>query len=309
LTVELSKRKPLVFALAIGFVVACVYYFASGLFPKYEYRTDIFLGEFAVENGLQPLEPSATTELFVRDTLLIAPTTEELTRLGVREIRSSVLVTVIEAGKSLRIRSTAAEDDVARIKAVHQFVADGILNRLKGRAAFVKARLESRLSEVQERLQFVSNNLVVLSEIVSDAKASEARVLELARHLADEISELDRSQRDSSPPAATAEGEGLGLGNRRQLAMYQKLGLAEIPMLRATSARTIVDLQQSAAQSRQVIKDLNEQLAAFREPAVTQFMLRSVSPEGSGRLLTLLVGLVAGFMTFFAARAFRIGLS
>jgi hypothetical protein len=307
--VDSRQRKPLVFAIAIGIVAACAYYYASGLFPKYEYRSDIFLGEFAADNSFQPLEPPVSTEFFVRDTLLIAPTTDELTRLGVTDMRSSVLVTVIEAGKSLRIRTTAAEADVARIKAIHQFVADRILDRLRGRAGYVKARLESRLSEAQESLQFLTHILAIVSEIGSNAKANEARVQELARKLDDEISKHDRSQQGSSPPAAAAEGEGLGLSRRGQLAMYQKLGLAEIPLLRATSAKTIIDLEQSAARSRQVIKDLNEQLAVFREPAVTQFALRSVSSVGSSRLLTLLVGLVAGFMAYLAAWAVQKGLS
>jgi hypothetical protein len=257
------------------------------------------MGEAARDDAFQPFEPATVTESFVRDSLLIAPTTEELKKLGVRETGSNVLVSVMEAGKSLRIRSTASEDDVARVKAVHQFVADGILNRLKARATYAKARLESRLSEAQERLRLASNGLAIFSEILSDAKASEATIRELARQLANETSE-----HYSSPPIAATDGtEPIGLTKRGQLTMYQRLGLTEIPSLRADSARTIIDLEQSAAQSRQVIKDLNAQVAVFREPVVTQFMVRSTSPAGSSsRLLTLLVGLVAGFTTYFAAR-------
>jgi hypothetical protein len=299
-----SKRMPLAFAIAIGIIAALVYYYANGLVPRYQYRTDVSVGEFARGDSLDPIEPAAVMEVFVRDTLLIAPTTDELKKLGVREAGSSALITVIEAGKSLRIRSTAAESDVALVKAVHQFVADGILNRLKGRATYLKSRLEGRLAEAQEKLQFALNDLAVFSEIGSDAKASEGRVRELARNLSNEISEHDRPQQSPSPPAA-AEGEGPDLSKRGQLAMYQKLGLAEIPLLRAKSAQTIVDLEQAVAQLRQAIRDLNEQIAVFREPAVTLFMERSISPVGSSRLLTLLVGLLTCVATFVAVLTLR----
>ncbi|MGB8398417.1 hypothetical protein, partial [Bradyrhizobium sp.] len=93
-----------------------------------------------------------------------------------------------------------------------------------------------------------------------------------------------------------------GMGIRGQLAMYQKLGLAEIPFLRADSARTVVALGQTVTQTRQTIKDLKDQIAVFREPAVTQFVSRSVSPTRPGFLMPLLVGLVAGLAAFFAAR-------
>jgi hypothetical protein len=265
------------------------------------------VGEFVRDDVFQPFEPAAVTESFVRDSLLIAPTTEELKKLGVMETGSSVLVTVVEAGKTLRIRSTAAEGDVARTKAVHQFIADGILNRLKGRAMYAKARLERRLLEAQERLGFASKNLAIFSEILSDAKTSEATIRELARQLANEISENSRSQQGSSPPIAATDATD-GLTRRGQLTVYQRLGFAEIPSLQANSATTVVDLEQSAAQSQQVITDLNAQLAVFREPVVTQFMVRSISPAGSSsRLLTLLVGLVAGFTTYFAARLIQKG--
>jgi uncharacterized coiled-coil protein SlyX len=310
---DLSKRKSLLFAVAGG-LIAALAYFASGVFPSYEYRTDVFVGEHATDDGFQSFEPVSATELFVRDTLLFAPATEELIKFGVKEPRLFAIITIVEGGQTIRIHSVSAENDIDRVKAVHRFVADGILTRLKPRAAYVRARLDNRLSSAEEGLKFASNNLAIFSEIVADAKASEAETLEQARKLTHQIQELDRSEQDSARPARTGGGEGTGneatdLSIRGQLAMYQKLGLAEIPFLRADSARTIVSLGQTAAQSRQTIKELTNQITVFREPAVTQFVSRSVSPTRPRLLALLVVGLVAGLATYYAARAILRGKS
>lgn len=315
---DLSERKPLLFAVAAGPIaaglIAALTYFASGPFPMYEYRTNVFVGEYFTEDGFHSFEPVSLTEAFVYDNLFVAPTTPDLSKLGVKEVRSAAIITVIDAGKTIRIRSVSAEDGVDRVRAVHQFVADGILARLRPSAAFVKARLENRLLSAEEGLKVVSDNLAFFSEIVVDAKASEAKTREQARKLADQIAEVERLGKGSSPPAATGGGEGTGneateLSIRGQLAMYQKLGLAEIPFLRADSARTIVSLGQTAAQSRQTIRDLTAQMAVFREPAVTQFVSRVVSPTRPGLLLPAVVGLVAGLGTYYAARAIARGKS
>jgi hypothetical protein len=304
---DFSKRKPLLFAVAAG-LIAALAYFVSGVFPAYEYRTDVFIGEYATDDSFHSFEPVAATELFVRDTLFLQPTTEELRRLGVAELRSSAIITIVEAGQTIRIHSVSVESDIDRVMAVHRFVSDGILARLRPRAAYVRARLNNRLSSAEERLKSASGNLAIFSEIATDARASQAKTLELARKLTYQIPELDQSEKDSNPPARTGVGAETGnaadLSIRGQLAMYQKLGLAEIPFLRADSARTVVSLGQTAAQSLQTINDLSQQITAFREPTVTEFVARSVSPTKPRVLVLLMVGLVAGFATYYvAARA------
>jgi hypothetical protein len=304
MTMESNKRNSLWFAGAVG-LIAALAYSAIGVLPSYEYRTDVFVGEYATDDGFQSFEPVAATERFVLDTLLTAPTNEELRKLGVREARLGAIISVVEAGKVIRIQTVAAEDGIERLKAIHSFVADGILARLKPRAMYVRARLDTRLSSAEESLKSASNNQAVFSEIVADAKASEARTREQARKLAEQIATLDGSEQGSPPPAGARENAGNETAEpniRGQLAMYQKLGLAEIPFLRADSARTIVALEQTINQSRQTIKDLTDQVAVFREPAVTQFLSRSHSPTRPGRLMQLLVGLVAGLAAFFVAR-------
>lgn len=307
MVMDSSKTRSLWLAGVVVGLIAALAYYAIGVVPLYEYRTDVFVGEHANDDGFQTFEPVSATESFILDTLFVAPTTPELNRLKVKQVRWAANITVVEAGKTIRIHSMSAEDGVDRIRAVHQFIADGILARLKPRAAYIKARLDSRLLSAEEGLKVASNNLAIFSEIVADAEASEVKTRERARELADQIAGIERSGRRSSP-AVTTGGEGVdnevtSLSVRGQLDMYQKLGLAEIPFLRADSARTVVSLSQTGAQSRQAVRDLTEQIGVFREPTVTQFMLRSVSPTRSGLLLPMIIGLVAGLVTYYAARA------
>jgi len=300
-----TRRKSLFIASVVGLAAAFAYH-ASGAFPSYEYRTDVFVGEYAIDDGFQSFEPVSTTELFIRDTLAIAPTPEELRKFGVREVRSDAIIRAVEGGKSIRIHSLSTESGTDRIKAVHQFIVDGILARLKPRADHVRVRLQNRLTAAEEVLKSASTNLNTFSEIVADAKTSEARTREQVRQLADRIASLDRTE--GLPPSASASrgevmGELSGLNIRSQLALYQKLGLAEIPFMRADSARTAVALDQTAAQARQAIRDLTEQIGVFREPAVALFAMRSESPTKPGLLLLLMVGLVAGLAAYLATQA------
>ena len=297
---EALEHKSLLFAMAVGIVAASACY-AMGLFSRYEYRSDIFLGEFASENSVQPFEPATTTELFVQDTLFFAPPTDEMKKQGVSDIRSNAIVTLIEAGRFLRIRSLAAEDEVARIKAIHRFIADGVIERLAARAGFVKARLENRLSEARERLKVVSNSLAILSEIASDAKASEVKLQELVRKLADE-SRLEQPQPHNADATTAAREDGVTLSRHGHLGMYQRLGIAELPTLRAESAKNIADLGQRVVQLQLVELDLTNQLAAFRDPEMTQFMVRSTSPVGPPALLLVMVVFAAGAVSYVAAR-------
>ena len=235
----------------------------------------------------------------------VAPPTDELRRQLVRDARSNALVALVEAGRFLRIRSIAAEDDVARIKAIHRFIADGVIERLGARAGFVKARLENRLSEARERLKVVSNSLAIFSEIASDAKASEVKLQELVRKLADE-SRLERLQADSAADnvdtTTAAREDGVTSSRHGQLGMYQRLGIAELPTLRAESAKNIADLGQRMVQLQLAEWDLTNQLAAFRDPAMTQFMVRSTSPVGPPALLLVMVVFAAGVASYVAAR-------
>jgi hypothetical protein len=311
MNMDSSKLRSVLFAAIIGIVAAFAYHL-SGVFPAYEYRTDIFVGEYATGDGFQAFEPISATEQFVRDTLLIAPTTEELRKLGVSEVRTAAIVATVEAGKVLRVHSVSPEDGVDRVKAIHRFVADGILERLKPRVSYARARLDSRLSLAQENLKAALNEAVIFSEIMAEAKASEVKTREQARKLADQIAELDGAGRGVTLPNTRGDGaptETIDLSIRGQLSMYQKLGLAEIPLLRADTARTGVSLREAVAQSRLAIRDLNSQIAVFREPAVTQFVSRSVSPARPALLVLLMVGLVAGLATYYATRMIRRAIS
>ena len=143
---------------------------------------------------------------------------------------------------------------------------------------------------------------------MAEAKASEVKTREQARKLADQIAELDGPGRGLPSPATRGEGaptETMDLSIRGQLLMYQILGLAEIPFLRADTARAVVELDKTITQSRQSIKDLNDQIAVFREPAVTQFVSRSVAPVSPALLTLLMVGLVAGLATYYTTRMIR----
>ena len=304
------KSMSLWFAGAVGLIAAFLYYLSVP--PAYEYQTDVFVGEYASVDGFQSFEPVSVTELFVFDKLLVARTTPELRRLGVEQARTGAIITVVEAGKTIRISSVSAEDGIDRVKAVHRFIADGILARLKPRAAYMKAQLENRLSAAEQGLKVVSNSLATFSEIVADAKDSELKTMEQASKLADQIAGVERSV---ASPSAQVAGAGEGTGNdaidvsiRGQLSVYKKLGLADIPFLRADSARTVLALRQTAVQSQQTISELTNQIAVFQEPAVTQFVSRSVSPRRPG-LGLLVVALVAGLATYHAMRAILKGKS
>ena len=115
MNIDSSKLRSVWFAALVGIVAAFAYH-RSGVLPTYEYRTDIFAGEYATGDGFQAFEPISATEQFVRDTLLIAPTTEELRKLGVSEVRTAAVVAAVEAGKVLRVRSVSPEDGVDRRK-------------------------------------------------------------------------------------------------------------------------------------------------------------------------------------------------
>lgn len=52
-----SKQKSLGFAGAVG-LVAAIAYSAIGVFPAYEYRTDVFVGEYALTMVFNPSSPS-----------------------------------------------------------------------------------------------------------------------------------------------------------------------------------------------------------------------------------------------------------
>jgi hypothetical protein len=304
MNMDSRKLRSVWFAVIVGIVAAFAYHL-SGVFPTYEYRTDIFVGEYTTGDGFQAFEPISSTEQFVRDTLLIAPTTEELRKLGVSEVRTAAVVSTVEAGKVLRVHSVSPEDGLDRVKAIHRFIADSILERLKPRVSYTRTRLDNRLSSAQENLKAASNEAVIFSEIIAEAKASEVKTREQARKLADQIAELDGLGRGLPSPATSGEGaptETMDFSIRGQLSMYQKLGLAEIPFLRADTARAVVELGKTIAQSRQSIKDLNDQIAVFREPAVTQFVSRSVSPVRPALLVLLMVGLVAGLATYYTTR-------
>jgi uncharacterized coiled-coil protein SlyX len=307
MTMESSKRNMLWFAAAAVGLIAALAYSVLGTGPTYAYRTDVFIGEHAAKDEFQPFEPVSATEAFVLNTLLIAPTTDELRKLGVREVRWSALINVVEAGRVIRIQTVAGEDDIQRVKTVHKFIADGILERIRPRAAYVRALLDGRLASAEETLRSASENLAALTEIITDARTSEAKIREQAHKIADQIAALEQSGQASPPPLASA-GEGPGneaadLGIRGQLAMYQKLGLAELPFLRVDGARTVVALRQAIAQSRQTIREINGEISFFREPVVTQFVLRGASATKPGLLMTMLVGLVAGLAAYVAGRA------
>ena len=307
--VDIRKNMLLWFAGAVGLVAAFAY-FMSGVSPTHEYLTDVFIGEYASDEGFQSFEPVSATESFILDKLFVAPTAPELSKLGVEQVRLVAIIKVVEAGKTIRILSVSEEGGIDSVKAVHGFIADGILARLKPRAAYVKARLDNRLSSAEEALKVASNSLAVFSEIVANSKASESQTLEQARNLADQIADVEHSVQGSSSATVTGSGKGTGndangSGIRDQLSMYKKLGLAEIPFLRADSARTLVALGQTVTQSRQTIRELTDQIAVFREPAVTEFVSRSVSSKKPRLLGLLLVGLVAAFAAYFAMRAMK----
>ena len=298
------KSMSLWFSGAVGLIAAFAYYLSVP--PAYEYQTDVFVGEYASDDGFQSFEPVSATESFILDKLLVARTTPELRGVGVEQARTAAIITVVEAGKTIRIHSVSAEDGIDRVKAVHRFVADGILARLKPRAAYMKARLENRLSAAEQGLRVVSNSLATFSEIVVEAKDSESKTMEQASKLADQIGGVERPVASSSAQVAGAR-EGMGndatdVSIRGQLSMYKKLGLADIPFLRADSARTVLALRQTAVQSQQTISELTNQIAVFQEPAVTEFVSRSASPRRPV-LGFLLIGLVVGFATYYAMRA------
>ena len=307
--VDVRRNMSLWLAGAVGLVAAFAYFMIGGS-PTYEYLTDVFVGEYASDDGFQPFEPVSATESFILDKLFVAPTTPELSRFGVEQLRSVVIVKVVEAGKTIRILSVSDEEGVDRVKAVHRFIADGILARLKPRATYVKTRLNNRLLSAQEALKVASDNLAVFSEIVANSKASELQTLDQARSLADQIAGVERPPRGSRSAEGADGGKGagneaVGPGARDQLSMYKKLGLAEIPFLRADSARTVVALGQTVTQSRQTIRELTEQVSAFREPVVAEFVLRSVSSKRPRILGLVLVGLIAAFASYYAIRAIK----
>ncbi|SDN37307.1 hypothetical protein [Afipia sp. GAS231] len=300
-----SERRSIWIAGTVGLAAALAYY-AVGIIPTYEYRTDVSVGEYAVEDGFQTFEPVASTEQYVRDKVLVAPVPDDLKNLGVIQLRLEAIVTVVDTGRTVRILSVAEESRIERITAVHRFIADGILDRIKPRSEHTKVRLRNKLAAEEEVLKLASSSMPVFSEITSDAKKSEVKIQEMARHLADEIVRLD--QIEGSPSSAGA-GEtminmGMGLSRRGQLALSQRLGMVELPQLRADIARTYLSLGQTVTQSRRTIADLTGQLAVLREPAVTQFVVRSASSTKPG-LVVVLVGLVAGLATYLIAFAIR----
>ena len=69
--------------------------------------------------------------------------------------------------------------------------------------------------------------------------------------------------------------------------------------------KKLFEFQKTAAEARQDVKVLSNELAAFREPAVVTFMQRSVRPEGPHWSIRLLLGFFAGFMIYFAAQRVR----
>ena len=272
----------------------------------YQYRTDVSLGEFAADNNFQTFEPIGVTESFIRETLLLSPPSEELKKFGVIDVRSNALVTTIEAGRAVRVVSTAAEDDLELVKAVHRFIADGTIDHLKRLVDYVKLRLVSRRSAAEQALKVASDNLVLFSQLGSDGKLSESKTRELTQRLSDELSKL----RQAEAPVSASDGDdplrnGGGMNLRGQFAFTQRLGLVDLPVLRADMAKAMANFSQTAAQAQQAIKDTSDQLEAFREPTVTVFAQRSLSPVRPSLLMPLLVALVAALVAYGVATVIR----
>jgi hypothetical protein len=174
MTVNIRKNMLPWLAGAVGFVAAFAYYM-SGVSPTHEYLTDVFVGEYASDDGFQPFEPVSATESFILDKLFVTPAAPELSKLGVEQVRLVAIIKVVEAGKTIRILSVSEEDGIDRVKAVHRFIADGILARLKPRAAYLKARLDNRLLSAEEALKGAANSLAVFSEIVANSNPNHKR--------------------------------------------------------------------------------------------------------------------------------------
>ena len=63
---------------------------------------------------------------------------EELKKVNVREIDTNVLVGMISCWEIRSSRSAGPENATARLAAVHQFLVDGILDRLVGHAPLLE---------------------------------------------------------------------------------------------------------------------------------------------------------------------------
>jgi hypothetical protein len=299
-------RKSVYLAGTIGLIAGMAYYAVGKIQAAYQYRTDIFIGDYASSDSFQPLDVAASLVGFVNDKLLTGPTTEELMNLRVDEIGARVLMSVVDSGKSVRLRSIAGASDLEQATAIHRYLADQVLERLKARSLYLKTRLSNRLVAAQEALNTSSSSLATYSELNSTAKVSETRIKELADKLGKEIAELDRRQQGVSPSVpATADDELVGLSRRQQLALFEKLASAEIPQLRNDSSRAIAEVQKTMMESQQRIREYTNEMSAFHEPAISEFMQRSVKPAGPSGLIRLLIGFFAGFLLYFAARYIR----
>jgi len=105
---------------------------------------------------------------------------------------------------------------------------------------------------------------------------------------------------------ATAASEGvprfgdstLALGKRGQLAMYQNLGLYDLPRVRLDGERAVMQADASAADNEQRIRDLTLEISMLDPPRITRFAERSLNPAGPRKALRLLIGFFAGAMIY-----------
>jgi len=299
-------RRLIVFAFLAGLAGALIYLLAPPL--RYQYTTDVFLGETLVADNVQPIENGSTVLAIMKDSILPSPDST-LQEMGISELDRFVLVTGIENGRAVRLRSEGREEEVEQIKAMHRFIADRILAHLTRREMLVRTRAEGRLKGARQTLEVAGEAREFYSAGLAQTNADESKLAQTIQELTAEIAKEDTA---GSSGAALVGGEGLShvgdtafaLGKRGQLAMYQGLRLSDMPTRQIERERQVVDADRLTAEMEQRIRDLTLEIATLEPPRISRFAERSINPTGPRKLVRLLVGFLVGSMLCFGVWAF-----
>jgi hypothetical protein len=275
---------------------------------RYQYTTDLFLGESLIGESIQPLENVTTLHAMLKDSILAWPDSS-LQDIGVLDLEKEVLTLTIDNGRGIRLRSEGPDEDLERIKAMHRFVADRTLAHLKQREAFFRGRAEGRLQGAKRTLQVADQARELFSAGAAQAGADVSRLAQAIQELRAEISE-EGNRGDASGAASASEGlphagdSTFALGKRGQLAMYQNLDLADLPKVRLDSEKAEAEAGKTAAEMEQRIRDLTLEISMIDPPRVTRFAERSLTPAGPRKLVRLTIGFIGAGAIYLGVLAF-----
>jgi hypothetical protein len=299
---NLITRKRVIYASVVGFLAALIYLLVPPV--RYQYTTDLYLGESLVAATFQPIENTLTVVAMIKDSILPSPDAE-LQRLGIVDLDGSVLLLVVDNGRAIRLRSDGPESDFELIGRMHRFVADRALDHLKRREVFLRNRAQGRLQIAKQSLETSTKNLGDYSADIAHAASDEAALTQEIKALSDEISDEEKrkSESQSSAPAGRAQGEdeAFAFGRRGQLARYKQLKLSALPARITEIEKLGVEVNKAAMELRQRIDDLNIEIASIDPPRITRFVERSIRPVGPRKLVRLAGGFIAGFSLYFVA--------